>query len=419
MKKEKIHSFADYFEIIIKWRKVIIRNVIMVTVTAVIISLLLPSRFTATTTILPPSTEQNTMLGMMMSNIPSGLSSFAQAGGILPGVSTPSDLFAAILASGTVKGAIIQKFDLRNEFKVKTMTDASKALEDITIIEVSPEGIISVSVTYTDKFLAAELANAYIEELDMFNNETAMTAGKKYRIFIENRLSETEKALANAEDSLKAFQEKHKTVALDVEIQSAIQTVAELKSQVLLLEAKKGALESASRINNPYLFNIEKELRSLKKQLKEIEFGDDELIRSGFGAGFSMSFSELPEITLEYARLLREVKIQEAIYELLTQQFEQAKIMELKDTPTVQLLDKAGPPERKSYPKRAKIVITAFFLSIVAGLGLVIIFEHLEYMKLTGKDKKWRNIGQVLKNDIVLLKKKISRKRNRSDNNSR
>ena len=220
-------------------------------------------------------------------------------------------------------------------------------------------------------------------------------------------------------DSLKAFQEKHKTVALDVEIQSAIQTVAELKSQVLLLEAKKGALESASRINNPYLFNIEKELRSLKKQLKEIEFGDDKVIRSGFGAGFSMSFSELPEITLEYARLLREVKIQEAIYELLTQQFEQAKIMELKDTPTVQLLDKAGPPERKSYPKRAKIVITAFFLSIVAGLGLVIIFEHLEYMKLTGKDKKWRNIGQVLKNDIVLLKKKISRKRNRSDNNSR
>jgi len=370
MKEGKTASLIDYLEIIVKWRKFIIRNVIIVTAAAIIISLLLTQLFTATATILPPNPEQGAMLGILSMNVPSGLAGLARMGGVLPGLTTPSDLFAAIMKSDRIKGEIVKKFDLRNEFKTKTMIDAFEALDDITNIEITPEGIISVSVTYKDKYLATDIANSYIEELDKFNTETAMTVGKRYRIFIEQRLRENMDTLAQAEDDLKIFQEKYRTVALDVEIESAIKTIAGLKSQIILLEVKKGALSSSSQFANPYLHDINKELRELKKQLSKIEFGEKGKSEDEFGAGFSVPFSQLPEVSQKYVKLLRNVKVQEAIYELLTQQYEQAKIMELKDTPTVQILDRAAPPEKRSFPRRTRIVIVAFafslFFSVIA-----------------------------------------------------
>ncbi|NOR17187.1 hypothetical protein GQ543_05700 [candidate division WOR-3 bacterium] len=411
MKKQKTASLIDYLEIIVKWRKFIVRNVLIVTIAAVIISFLLIQQFTATATMLPPSQEQNMMLSFMASGLPGGISNIPGISSILPGLASPSDLYSAILKSGRIRSKIVKKYDLKNVFTTKTMYDTYNMLDEITKIEVSPEGIISVSVTYKDKHLAADIANAYIEELDKFNTETAMTAGKKYRIFIEKRLKETEDDLANTEEELKSFQEKHKTIALEIEIQSAIQTIAELKSQIILLEVKKGALTASSQFDNPYLYNINKELRELKKQLKKIEFGSKEKNKDEFGVGFSIPFSELPEVSLEYVRLLRDVKVQEAIYELLTQQYEQAKIMELKDTPTVQILDRASPPEKKSFPKRSIIVILVFIASI--AVNMLVVFS-IEYVK---EEQKYEKSGvsrilyllRFIKNDFNKLKTKLKR----------
>lgn len=404
MKAEKTASLLDYIEIIVKWRKLIIRNVIIITIAAVIISLLLTKRYTATATILPPNPEQNAMLGLITGGIPTGLSSITGLGSLLPGLATPSDLYAAIMKSGRIKSTIIKKYDLKKEFKVKTMADTYNALDGITQIEISLEGIISVSVTYKDKFLAADIANAYVEELDNFNTETAMTVGKKYRIFVEKRLKENINALTQAEEALRNFQEEHRTVALEEEIVSAITTIAELKSQIILLEVKKGALSSSSRLNNPYLYNINKEIREFKKQLSKIEFGDKVKNKKEFGVGFSVPFSELPEVFLAYIRLRRDAKVQEVIYELLTQQYEQAKIIELKDTPTIQFLDHASPPERKSFPKRSIIVILTFFASI--AINILVVFS-IEYIKEEKKKEK-SNVKRLL-TFYVCIKKDLAK----------
>lgn len=402
MPSAKSSSFIDYLEIIIKWRKVIILNILIVTIFAIIISFILPVKFTATATILPPNLEQTSLLGMISSNISSEVLGLAKvSGSILPGMSTPSDLFAAIMKSGRVKGAIIQKYNLMKEFKTKTMTDAIKTLDNITTIAVSPEGIISVSVTYRDRRLAADIANSYIEELDNFNKETAMTTGKKYRLFVEQRLKETSDSLAKAEESLRRFQEQHHTVALNIEIENAIATIAKLKSEIILREVQKGAVASASGLSNPYVANIERELRELKRQLAKIEFGTTDTTRKEFGAGFSVPFAHLPEISLKYARLLRDVKIQEAVFELLTQQYEQAKIMELKDTPTVQILDKAGVPEKKSFPKRRAIVL----ISLICSLVVSIVYAFLSQYILSGAispetNMKLKGIWDILKCDF-------------------
>jgi uncharacterized protein involved in exopolysaccharide biosynthesis len=287
------------------------------------------------------------------------------------------------MTSSRIKREIIKKYDLKQEFKAKTLHDAFEALDEITRTSISPEGIISVSITYKNKHLATDIANSYVKELDKFNTQTTMTVGKRFRIFIEQRLKENTDSLTRAENDLRDFQEKHKTIVLDAEIESAIQTIAELKSRIMLLDVRKGALSSSSQIDNPYLREINKELRELRKQLAQIEFGEKKKDGKEFGVGFSVPFSQLPEISQEYVRLLREVKIQEAIFELLTQQYEQAKIMELKDTPTVQFLDMAHVPEKRSFPRRTLIVVLTFLASIFVHIPLVFLLEYINEIKTT------------------------------------
>jgi len=409
-------SFTDYLGVVMKWRRFIVRNVFIVTVIAIIVSLVLVKKYTATATVLPPNPEQQLMLGFMPGMGATGASSrFSSMLTGLSGFATPSDLYAEIMQSSRIMREIITKYELQKVFKTKTNHDAYEKLKDMTKIEVSPEGIIAVNVTYKDKYLATDVANSYVEELDKFNTETAMTMGKKYRIFVEQRLTEAQDSLKKTEDALRAFQEQNRTVALDVEIQAAIETIAKIKSQIIVFEVQKGTWASIGESSHPYLRNIERELNELKKQLTKIESGDRASNQKEFGAGFSVPLTRLPQITLEYARLFRDVKVQEAIFELLTEQYEQAKILELKDTPTIQFLDIAGVPEKRSFPKRALLVVLTFIVAILANILLVFGIEFIADAK--AKPNKHRNLigfAEELAGDFrqfkSFLKKLLGRK---------
>jgi len=422
MKETPNASFVDYLTVLMKRRRLIIKTFSISVLCAIIISLIIPPQYTATATILPPNLQQEALLGMLQGSIISTLGGMSGLGSMLPGATTPSDLFAAILESGRISDNIITKYNLKKIFKTRTMDDTYKMLKGITRIRVTPEGIISVSVTWYDKYLATNIANSFIEELDRFNTETAMTTGKKYRIFIEKRLNENLDSLKQAENNLRKFQEEHRTIALDIELQSVIEAIAELKGQIILLEAQKAAVGSPSGTSNLYATNIDRQLRELKKQLAKIEFGDTLQKRKEFGAGFAVPFSQLPEVALEYAGLIRDVKVQETIYELLTQQYEQAKIMELKDTPTVQILDKASPPEKKSTPKRTQIVLLVAFFSIIISIIVSYWLESFEKIKQrTGEYNKWLNIYDKLNKDYNSTKLRVrnffrKRKRNKGSN---
>lgn len=371
--------FLDYINILVKWRKFIIKTTVLVVILVILGSFLLKSKYTASTTILPPNMQQGIMMGLMTSGISSEISALARMGGLFPGVTNVSDLFAAIMKSSRIMGVIIDKYSLKCVFNARTGEDAMKALNEITNIRVTSEGIISVSVTYKDKKLVADIANSYVEELDKFVTATAMTSGKKYRIFIEQRLKETEKNLSAAEDSLRNFQEKNRTVALDVEVKNVIETIAKLKGEIILRQVQKGAWSSISQSDNPYIRNIDNELNEYIKELDKIEFGG--LSGKQFGVGFSVPLSKLPKVTLDYARLVRDVKVQETVFELLTEQYEQAKIIEAKDTPTVQVLDYASPPEKKSWPRRSRLLIVTFVLTFIISCIAAFLFEYIQHLK--------------------------------------
>jgi uncharacterized protein involved in exopolysaccharide biosynthesis len=405
MKADKKPNFVDYLTIISKRRTFIYKAFLIGAMTSLIVSLCLRNQYKATTTILPPNPQQDLMFGFVAPSVIGSFGGYSGITSLLAGGTGPSDLFASILNSSRVTGAIIREHELRKVFKVKTYHDARKQLDEITSIGVSPEGMIEVSVIWYDKQLAADIANSYIDELDKFNTEAAMSVGKKYRIFIEERLEQAIDTLAKAEEALRGFQEKHRTVALDIEIQAAIETIAQLKSQIILNEVRKGAWSAAGQQNSPYLRDINNELYSLRRQLSKIEFGQQKETSDQFGAGFSVPFARLPEVSLEYARLYRDVKVQEAIFELLTQQYEQAKIMEVKDTPTVQLLDRASPPEKKTSPRRSRIVIFAAFASLILGVIGAFVLESFEQLKQRPSEyQKWTDIYNKVKNDLEKIK---------------
>lgn len=407
---EKTNHIIDYLAVLLKWRKFIIKSITIVLILVLAISFLFKSKYTASTTILPPSFQQNMMMGLMSSGMSSELSALARMGGMFPGATNVSDLFAAILKSSRIMGVVINKYDLKKVFKSRTGEDAMKALNEITSIRVSSEGIISIAVTYKDKVLAANIANSLVEELDRFMTQTAMTTGKKYRIFIEQRLSETEKNLSSVEDSLRTFQEKNRTVSLDIEVKNAIETIAKLKGEIILRQVQKGALSTVSQTDNPYLKNLDLELNEYEKELSKIEFGG--LGGKQYGAGFSIPFVNLPKVTLEYARLVRDVKIQETVFELLTEQYEQAKIMELKDTPTVQVLDYASPPEKKSWPRRGRMLMVTLILTSILSCLCAYFLEYMQSLKQQPEiyNKLTKNIN-ILKDDLRSLKNKIFKSR--------
>lgn len=405
-------NLRDYVKVLVKWRRLIIFNIVIITGFAVVLSLVLPKKYTSTATLLPPL-EVSGFQGLSSMLGEGYLSGLGRMAG-LSGMATTSDVFAAILSSHRILGEVVKKCNLFTLFETRSLEEAIRALKEKIKIDVSPEGIISISVTVPSPDLAAKIANTFVEELDRFNRETTMTMGKRQRIFLEERLREVEKSLTDAENALKEFKEKHHTVALTDELTQAIEAAAHLKAEIVAREVQLGVLRGYATEENPQVRRLRSEIAEFRRELRKMEYGHASkgALSSEFGAGFSIPLAELPEVGLELARLTREAKIQEEIYALLTQQYEQAKIAEVKDTPTVQILDRAVPPERRSFPQRKKIVVIAGILSLFAGVGMAFFFEYLEGLRSRPEEyKDWKEIFDQLLHDLKSIKTTLLRRR--------
>lgn len=386
-------KIQDYIRVIVKWRRIIIFNVGVITLLAIIISLVLPKKYTATTSLLPPMSSQEG-LGLQ---IPGVLAGMAGVAGVMGMGATPSDLFAAVLKSKTVMKGVIEDHNLMEVYKQKTMTETYEKLEKNTDIEVSPEAIITIATTAKTPELARDMAVSYVKNLDKINKSMVMSIGKRNRMFLGKRIAEVKKDLKSTEESLRSFQERHKTLSIEDELIPVLKSVGDIKAQIVARRVELGILQQYATEENPEIIRVKSELKELNAQLTNMEQEGDS---KHFGIGFSVPFKKVPEVGLELARLTREVMIQNGVYKLLTEQYERAKIQEVKDTPTVDVLEEATIPELRSFPIRRKIVIVAFIMSLFVGVVLAFFFEHIERLEPEER-KRWQEIGKMMRRKKV------------------
>ena len=382
---------ADLFLFLVKWRKFILANIVVVAVVLAVLSFLVPPEYTASASIMP-SLDQ--IMGMSMGQTGPAIGGLLSSIPTLPGFVSPSDIYASILKSRTIGEKIIDSLGLMSVYKTDNMEEALKSLYSNVDIKVYRTGIVEISCAAPTKMLAYRMVKLFVEELDRFNRNAVMTKGKNTRIFIERRLREVEEELKNAEEALREFNEKNKTVKLDEELLKAIEVYSDLKSQLLSYEVKRDLLRSISGAENPDLKRVEAQIAALKGKLSEIEEGKGD----GFGAGFSIPLNQLPEKSIEYARLLRDVEVKTKLYAFLVEQYETAKIMESKDTPTLQVIEKAEVPEMRSWPKRKMLVLIGAILSFVLSLLFAIVFEYLD--RNPTSRERWVKGVEILKRDL-------------------
>ena len=398
--KEKEANLWDYLLVLAKWRRIIGLNFVGVCLLVLLISFFLPKWYTATTSLLPPQGEGGGL------SLPSGLATLASLSGgfSLSGAATPSDIFAAILKSRSVAERVIEKNGLMKVYRTKDLEEAMRTLYEHTKIDVSPEGIIRIKVTEKDPKLAAAVANTFVEALDRVNREKSTSRAKSARIFIEERLDSTKAELKRAEEKLKEFQEVHKAISLTDQTKAAIEKAADLRAEKTVLEIKLGVLRQMMGGDHPQIQRLKTQIGEYEKQLRRMELG------GGGGDDFLLPFSHVPSLALELARLTRDLKVEEGVFELLTQQYEQAKIQEKRDTPTVQVLDEALPPIHKSKPKRSLLIGLAGLLSLFVGVFLAFGLEYMEKVSASEDSGKLLRISSLLREDYFHLRDKLKRK---------
>ena len=352
-------NLMDLVLVLAKHNRFIIKLTASVAVLAVIYALLQPNIYTAKTVILPP--QQGASTASMLLGSLGGLAGLA---GGAAGIKSPNDLHIGMLKSRTVADKMIARFNLKQKFKAKTMEATRAALAGGTEIKTGKDGFITIEYSDEDPKFAASVANAYVEELDKLNNTLAVTEASRKRLFFETQLKMTRDNLAAAEVGFKQTQERTGLIQPEAQGQAIIMAASNLRAQVTAAEVKLQSMGSFATPQNPDYQKLQQNLTSLRAQLVKAE-------RNGVqGRGDIMvPTGKLPETGLEYIRKMRDLKYQETLFELLSKQFEIAKIDEAKEAALIQVVDKALVPEQKSKPKRALIVILAtlmaFFLSVL------------------------------------------------------
>lgn len=373
-------NLSDYLNVILNYRKFIGYIVGATFILSIIVSLLLPKMYVATARVLPPQENNNGIVSLLSGTENSPLSGLASS---LVGSQTPAALYVGIMKSRSVADALIIKFNLKELYGKKYVEDVYAKLSDRSNIKITKQDqIINVSVKDRDPQRAAEMANAYVEMLDQINRKLNITQGKRKRLFLEGRLKEVRADLEKAEIELKAFQEKYHLVAIEEQAKVAIEGAAEIKGQIIAAQTELEVLKQFGTEKQIEAVMLKTKIEELQKQLLAIEQGkkpaSNELIESEPGkvSNFYIPFDDLPRLGLQMMRLMREAKIQEKLFELITSQYEMAQIEEAKDVDTIQVLDLAVPPEKKVSPKRIRIVLVLTTLSFIGTILSIFIWRY-------------------------------------------
>jgi tyrosine-protein kinase Etk/Wzc len=359
--------------VVLAHRKVFIVSFVLVcTLAAVTVALVLPKWYRAKSSILPSQYDQNIGLSGNFAQY-----TMTSAGFDLPIMATPSDVYATMLKSETIGRAVIGELNLLDYYHEPSVQKCLLYLKDKLKITVTGEGVIELYFQDKNPEMAAKVANAYIKQLDILNREVKSSKARSDREFIYQRLQTTKNMLDSAQARLLAFQKENKALDLERQRDLALDAAAGLKSQLALKSVELDVKKRVYSADHPEIQRLEVEVNELKRQLSGLEHGN------GNDSYLNMPLVEIPRLTAEYADLKSDVEIQEKVYVLLTELYEEAQIKEQKDTPTIAILETAYPPEIRYKPMRSLIVIAAFLGSLALAIFISLFADYLENLRRT------------------------------------
>lgn len=384
-------SLLDYLEVLVKRRKMIAATVVTATLFAAIYAFTLPNIYTAKTKLLPPQQGSGLLSAAMMQ----GALAAAVGGGDFAGLgeSKNTKLYAEMLQTEGLRDPIIDRFKLQEHFKKKYREDVYKQLQKTVTIQSGKEGIITISVDDTDPKRAAEMANAFVDELKKLTMQMSMTGASNSKAFLEERIAKARDELTQAENNLKAFQAKYKTIDATQQATVSVSAIAQLTAQLTSQEVQLGVLRRTYSETSQEVKSLLQSITVLRGKITSLQSRGGSVALPGFG--------QLPERGQEYLHLMRKFKTAEAVHDMLVRQFEVSRLNAENDVSTIQVIQKALVPERKSKPVRRKMLITAIFVSFIASVMLALIFENISSMDDKVK-KRWRSLAKVRGNEKIV-----------------
>lgn len=375
-------KLIDVIYFLVKRKKVIIAAMITVMISTGVITLLMNKWYESKSVILLPE-KTSSPLEMISGNLGIGTS-------LLGGTTSQTSRYTAILNSRRLREALIKQFDLINVYNVNYIEDALDELENNFYVESDKKnGTITIAFRYAnDPEKAAEISNFAVMKLDEINRELSTEQARFSRAFIEQRYNSAKKDLRNAEDSLNAFQNKFGIISLPDQTKAAIEAAANLQAQIVLVETEYRVKKNTLGENHPDIIRLETQLHELKNTKNQMEYG-------GIDLSVFIPFKNTPDLGLRYLRFYREVQINGKILELLVPQYEQAKIQEAKDTPTLLVLDKAVAADYSIKPKKKITVIMAGFITALIFIFLAFINDSLKHV-LQSEDPRYSSLKSLL-----------------------
>jgi tyrosine-protein kinase Etk/Wzc len=364
-------SLLDILIVLAKHKKLILGVPFLAAVIVAGVTLLMPNWYTATAKLLPPQQSQSNAVAIL-----GQLGAISGGAGQALGLKNPSDIFVAMLKSRTVADAIIEQFKLKELYDKKFLQDTRMALSKNVDITAGRDGVITLEVDDKSPQRAADMANAYVEELEKLTRRLAVGEAGQRRLFFEQQLKQAKDDLTKAESELTKFQVDKKVLNPQGQASLTISAAAGLQAQIAAKEVQIVALRSFATQENPDLLRAQEELGGLRAQLAKVGHGG-----SGDIGDVLLSMGKAPQEGIEYLRKFRDVKYYETLFELLAKQYEIARIDEAKDATLIQVLDRAILPERKSKPKRSLIVLISTLAAGLLAIFLAFILEAIDKSK--------------------------------------
>jgi uncharacterized protein involved in exopolysaccharide biosynthesis len=378
-------------------RRWLARLVVLGIAVSTIVAFLIPRRYQSTTRLMPPDQSNSgmAMLSAALGGRSSGGSSSGGAGssmgavaGDLLGMKTSTDLFIGILQSRTVEDDLVNKFDLRKVYWDRYMKDAREDLEAKTDTSAERKsGIIKIQVTDRDPKRAAAMAAEYVQELDRLVAQVNTTSAHRERVFLEGRLREVERDLQSAEKRFSEFASKNTALDIPTQGKAMIEAAAALKGQLIVAQTELEGMRQIYSDNNIRVRGLQARVAELQKQVQQLGGKFDTSTDASGEQGDQSSFPsirKLPMLGVSYADLYRNTKVQEAVFETLTQEYELAKVQEAKEMPSVKVIDPPDVPEKQSFPRPLWVILGGTVLFFISGV--VWIFGSQKWGQIDASD---------------------------------